>query len=878
MNGQADGAIIVDTDVDASGFEKGSAQLRQATERLSKSVAQANAKLQSAVAGYGKALASGNLKDMQRFSDELKQAKTAAAQFALELTKFKDTKFQTDEYKEIQGNIDAAQKSLDRLMERQAKMDATNVKQNSRAYQALQYDIEQAQIRLQDAKNDMQWYLDSMESSGEGPFSGADTAQFDAYSDKLRELENATDSLSSRLSLLKHSFASVASSLAKTAWTAVVAGLRAIGASAGETAQNLTKLTATAVSSGIRRLGGWLSNAAKSMTLFGRSAKRNNGVLKKSFSTILKYGLGVRSFYFLFRKIRQAIGEGYQNLARYSDTLNASISGVISSFKRFENQFAASFAPLVNAVAPAIAQLIDGLTEATFRAGQFIAALSGQKTVIRAKEVQEDFAASLEETKKAAKDAKNQLAGFDKLEILKEKDEHTDPNDMFETVPVEDEAKQFADDFKDAWVHVDLSGIGKIIGGKIKAALDNIPWPGIKKGAENTGKRLATFLTGLIGVPDLGKSLGKAIAEAINAAFAFLDGFAWNFDWKGLGNAIMDAVEAACDNLDWALINRALQGLAIGLSDLLNTIFSRKEVWEKVGQTIGRGINAAVLFGLTFLERFDFQQAASAIVAGLNAAVAAIRFDNIGQLLGSLLGGALQFLYTAVTEFSWEKLGNQIAVGVNAFTSTVRRKIYDINWADMGAAIADGFNTAIVGIEWGGVGETVGMLFGGALTAVASFIRGLDYGEIVQAIQDFFSGALQQIDFYDLLTVWGVAALIVAVKKIIATHPVLALLVGAVLALGPELGNAIHKMVEDIPWEEVGATVGGAFLGALSRINDAIESVNWVEIGEAVGRFLGSINWKEIIGEVFELALNLIAAGFEMIVGFLRGLGAANIR
>ena len=84
MNGQADGAIIVDTDVDASGFERGSAELRKATERLSKSVAQANAKLQSAVAGYGKALASGNLRDIQRFSDGLKQAKAAAVQLALD--------------------------------------------------------------------------------------------------------------------------------------------------------------------------------------------------------------------------------------------------------------------------------------------------------------------------------------------------------------------------------------------------------------------------------------------------------------------------------------------------------------------------------------------------------------------------------------------------------------------------------------------------------------------------------------------------------------------------------------------------------------------------------------------------------------------------
>ena len=432
-----------------------------------------------------------------------------------------------------------------------------------------------------------------------------------------------------------------AKALASIAGGAILAGIRAIGTAAGEAAQNLTQMSATAVSSGIKRLGAWLSNAAKSMTLFGRSAKRNNGILKKSFTTILKYGLGVRSVYYLFRKIRTAIKEGFENLAHYSDALNQSVSGVMSSFTRFKNQIAATFEPIVNIFAPALAKTIDALSDATFRAGQFLAALSGQKTIVRAKEVQEDYAKSLDKTKKSAQSAKDQLADFDRLNILKNKDdEELKPEDMFETVPVGDEAQDLADKFKEAWVNVDLSGIGEIVGGKIKVALDGVPWDKIKQAASDMGKRLATFLNGLINVPDLGKSLGKSIAEAINAAFAFLDGFAWNFDWKGLGNAIMDTVEAVCDGLDWTLINHALQGLAIGLADLLNTIFSRVEVWEKVGNTVGKGINAAVSAGITFLERFDFNQAARAIVAGLNAAIAEIVWEDIGRLFADSFGGA----------------------------------------------------------------------------------------------------------------------------------------------------------------------------------------------------------------------------------------------
>ena len=96
-------------------------------------------------------------------------------------------------------------------------------------------------------------------------------------------------------------------SLAKIAGAAVLSGLRTIGAAAGEAAGNLTKMTAHAVVSGVKRLGAWLTNAARSMLIFQRASQKNNSVLKRGFMTILRYGLGIRSLYFLFNKIRKAI-------------------------------------------------------------------------------------------------------------------------------------------------------------------------------------------------------------------------------------------------------------------------------------------------------------------------------------------------------------------------------------------------------------------------------------------------------------------------------------------------------------------------------------------------------------------------------------------
>ena len=102
--------------------------------------------LENSVAQYERALKSGNTGSIQRFSDKLDRAKDAAAQFHDELSKYGDD-FQT-----ITANVDKAQLALNRLLERQAKMDATGVKRTSKAYQGLMYDIKQAENTLSEHK------------------------------------------------------------------------------------------------------------------------------------------------------------------------------------------------------------------------------------------------------------------------------------------------------------------------------------------------------------------------------------------------------------------------------------------------------------------------------------------------------------------------------------------------------------------------------------------------------------------------------------------------------------------------------------------------------------------------------------------------------
>lgn len=103
--------------------------------------------------------------------------------------------------------------------------------------------------------------------------------------------------------------------------------------------------------------------------------------MKSSFTTILKYGLGIRSLYALVNKLRTAIKEGFGNLVQYSDRTNASISSVASALMRFKNSLAAAFAPVINMAAPVVANLIQLLTTAVEKIGRLTAAMTGQKLI-----------------------------------------------------------------------------------------------------------------------------------------------------------------------------------------------------------------------------------------------------------------------------------------------------------------------------------------------------------------------------------------------------------------------------------------------------------------------------------------------------------------
>lgn len=429
---------------------------------------------------------------------------------------------------------------------------------------------------------------------------------------------------------------------------------------ASETAASVLKL----MKSGFNKLASYAKNAAKSFLSLFSGSKRLNGSFASGIKTMLKYSLGIRSLYALVNKLKSALAEGFKNLAQYSDSTNKSISMVKSALTQLKNSLATAFAPILTTVAPILTQFINMLSTAADYVARLTAALTGQKSYTRAVAVQEDYAASLEGTAKAAEEAAGSLAGFDEINTIATENTASasgassgvSPSEMFETVEIE--PLTF-----DSW------------GEAFSAMLDNILNNGIPK-----------------------------LEEGFSDLAGWINDFSSNLYEMFTFPGVQDKV---------ALLGAEL---ATALNGLVNQID-----WATLGGAIGAGLNTALGFLVSFIYSFDWLNLGASLATMVNNAISEINWYNVGMLLWAKFKIALETLAGFLLNLDMAQLAqaaSNIAIG---FFDSMTETLQSIDWFALGEQV----KTFLVNIDWAGVAESVFTAIGAAFGAAAAFLWGL---------------------------------------------------------------------------------------------------------------------------------------------------------
>lgn len=412
----ADGRILIDTKIDTTGMVDGTDEVIQAARRMAKQVDGLSASVRAAFSRQA-----DSIQKAARAYDEQKEKVNDLRQKLVEL---QNQKIPTDEYKNLEAEIKKNEIALDRLIEKQIRFTETGGKTNSKAFERMEYDIEQARQRL-DALGKAK---EQMEAKGTAFIVGGDIAEIESTTTKLSHEE-------ARLAEMNRSL---------------------------ETSYDSLKNKVEEYGNKILGVEDKTEKAANSTEKLSSAAKKSGNDFKGFGRMMLRYGIGVESLFTLVNKLRAALVEGFKNLAQYSTNTNATLSGLMSSLSQCKNALATAFDPILQAVAPALNYMISLVTAAATAVAQLIAILTGKGTFIKATKVQKDYAKSLKGTGGAAKgageDAEGALAPFDKLNVLAEENSEggggggggggAGIEDMFETVPVESNLTKAIDAIK----------------------------------------------------------------------------------------------------------------------------------------------------------------------------------------------------------------------------------------------------------------------------------------------------------------------------------------------------------------------------------------------------------------------------------------------
>lgn len=822
-------------------------------------------------------------------------------------------KIYTDDFVQVENDIERAERALDSLEQKKRDMSSAGVKRDSQEWKNNQVQIaaakrtiesyEGTKKRLQFTGKDVQLAQPGKLSSGSVFQTAGATANHTVA--QMRKVVAATNEAIKKVPILGRVATESAylGSKGLKGMQAVMSKISpAIKKVGGAFASLIQKFKA-----GIPFIG----KAKNSMNGFGGSCKGLGGL----FNTL---GMTARFMFasFLIRGGIDAAKQGFQNLAQYSGQTNASLSMLMSSLTQLKNALAVAFAPILNVVAPILNNLIQMAVKAANAIGQLFGALTGQSVAVQAKKVNQDYAASLgdassglqdnadsaDNANEANKKLQKTLLGFDQINKLDDNSDDNSssktpavsgdlggltPDDMFETVNIDSKFKDLAQKIKDAWANADFTEFGAMLGRKLNAALESIPWESIKETARKIAKSIATFLNGFIETTDWGL-VGNTLAQGINTAFEFLDSFVQNFHWDSLGKAFGDGVNGLLRGIDWGLINSALVGGVRGITETLNSAITTID-WTLVGQSLGNGINTVIDMAYTFVTTFDWKKFGLSIAYGINGLFFTIDFTKAGATLSEAVKGLLSTINTVLEETDWKQIGESVGKFLNAIDwstiitdslkalmnfgrailNIISGAIIETDWGKLAKDLGSGIVNFFKEYDWAGTFSDIGELIGGAVAGAIDIAKavGEAIGNAISKAKDYFRESIEECGGDIVLGIfWGITKVFANIEQWIYDNILKPFIDGFKKAFGIASPSTVMA-------EQGGFIVSGLLKGLKDTIGSVLEWITKIPgwIKEKLG------NAKEWLVEKGKSAITGLKNGWNAVKESTIGQAASRI-
>lgn len=772
----------------------------------------------------------GSMKDTSAVQTEMESLRTATSEYKIQLEEL--TKERAAQNKLVRAARSTMRKQVTAENTDKATAEYNKQKKLLDAIDAkivrVRQDMEQASAKYAEASaraSEFSTHNDGVTASVSRLNGELDTARA-----KLEDIATArdratvnvnTDAQSSQLNKL----ASLAKRL-RDALHGASAGASSFGRNASNSFESVLRLSRR-IDSGFKNLGKSISGIIKKFaSLSNASAKSHLGMqkdLKKTMRMVLQWGFGIRSVYFLIRRLRSTFVTGMNTLATQFPEINSQLSALTRSFHEMKASLTTAFQPIASYVIPLLIKLMDYISAAARAVGSFFAVLTGQKYIYKATAAEKDYADSITGTGNAAEEAEDKLASYDKLDVIdKDKDKSGGGGSKgnifddvtFEKVDVGGAISEFAEMIKEAWKKADFTDVGVYVGEKLLSAIEmalEFVREKVQPFAEKLGKCIGTFINGVVSVDGLAEKLGELLAEALNTAMMFMHSLLTTTNWLDVGKFIADFCDSSIRNFNWELL----------------------------GQTIAEYLTAGVNTWWSFATNFDF--------SGLG--------DRIGSSIQTFLSTMSIKDETGLTV--WQKLGQALSRTVTGLLSTVTSALEKIDWFQVGVAIGE----FISSIDWGKVVWDFTELVSSVVAGIAKAFMGWAETEPISAAV----AAMLTTAFLGVKVAPVVSGLMSFVPKIVEVFQIVAAGAGTL----SEAMNLVFGAVSTT-MSGIGSIIGGVFMAITNFFSMLKNGFSWLkEILMVIGVALtavGAVILGVVSGPVAAIVAAVVAAVMTIVV------------
>lgn len=316
-------------------------------------------------------------------------------------------------------------------------------------------------------------------------------------------------------------------------------------------------------------------------------------------------------------------------------------------------------------------------------------------------------------------------------------------------------------------------------------------------------------------------------------------------DWEGVGRIIAEGLNTGMKVVDnW--INTVLRPMGVTwasrIARVLNGLVDGFD-WQLFGKTIADGINAGFDIVNTFLSTFNWLKLGEGIGTAINSLFDNIEWDLLGETFANKWNALIDTVYGIVSSVDWVSIGSSLSTFVNSFGE-------NLHLEHVGSIVAQGLN---------GIQKTV-----------QAFIDGVHWKEGVTRVGKAINDMFAQVDWVALggTITSGFNMIVTTLTTLIATVDW--------NAIGNDLGQFVSSIFTNIDWGAIGSFFSEAFIGVFSLIAGIIEGIDWYEVASSLTSglidFITNVDWLQLIGTLAELLISFVGGAVQVLLGAIGGL------